>query len=234
MASLRNPSCFRRMLFTFAVVPQAQFRARTRPARTGDDHTEEVAKNLSGWVHAQFPARCENGFPQHLEASKLPYCEAEKNLFADKVLLIEAANRLEIASCGEKKSTRTKIEAKIKRAKCAQQNASPQRHQSIQRHARAAARVARFESGDRLGNMQPVDPRIGVDEQQILALRSSRACIPSGRNLASIDLDDFRAGARGDLWRGVRRCIINHDDFPRLSSARRRGANRVDCCEKLQ
>src|SRR6266540_642992 len=175
MASLRNPSCFRRMLFTFAVVPQAQFRARTRPARTGDDHTEEVAKNLFGWVHAQFPARCENGFPQHLEASKLPYCEAEKNLFADKVLLIEAANRLEIASCGEKKSTRTKIEPKIKHAKYAQQNASPQRHQSIQRHARAAARIACFEGGDRLGNMQPVDPRIAVDEYLIFALRCARA-----------------------------------------------------------
>ena len=105
------------MLFAFTVVPQAQFRARARPARTGNDHSEEVAKKLSSRVHAQFAAGCDDGFPQHLEASKLPHGEAEINFFADKVLLIEAASFFEIAPRGEKKRAGAEIESKIKYGK---------------------------------------------------------------------------------------------------------------------
>jgi len=52
--------------------------------------------------------------------------------------------------------------------------------------------------------MRSIDARVGVNEEQILALRRPRACIPGGRDLASIDSDDFRARARGNLRRRIR------------------------------
>src|SRR5437016_14652264 len=103
------------MLFAFAVVPQAQFRARARAARTGDDHSKEVAKKLSSWIHAQFAARRDDRFTQDLESPKIFQCEAEINFFADKVLLIEASSCLEIMSCCKKKCAGTKVEAEINR-----------------------------------------------------------------------------------------------------------------------
>ena len=52
--------------------------------------------------------------------------------------------------------------------------------------------------------MRSIDPRVGVNEEQILALRSACACIPGRRDLASIDWDDLRTHARSDLRRRVR------------------------------
>src|SRR6266446_731010 len=97
------------MLFTFAVVPQPQSCARARPARTGDDHSEKVAKKLSSWVHAQFAARRDDRFTQDLESPKIFQCEAEINFFTDKILFIEAASCLEITTGGEKKCAGPKV-----------------------------------------------------------------------------------------------------------------------------
>ena len=105
------------MRFAFAVVPQAQFRTRARPARTGDDHSEEVAKKLSSGIHAQFAARRDDRFTQDLESPKIFQCEAEINFFADKVLLIETAGRLEIASRGERKCAGPKVQTEVNRRK---------------------------------------------------------------------------------------------------------------------
>jgi hypothetical protein len=50
-AGSRTPG-LRGAFFSLAVIPQMQFRARTRHAATADDHGEEVAKNLFGRIHA--------------------------------------------------------------------------------------------------------------------------------------------------------------------------------------
>src|SRR5439155_14808403 len=138
-----------------------QFRPRARPARTGDDHSEEVAKKLSRRVHAQLASGRDDRFTQDLEAPNIFQSDAEINFFGDKVLLIEASSCLEIASCREKKRTSAEIEPKIKRAKRSQQNATPTRNESIDRHTCAAARVTSFQSGDPFDNVLPADPRIG-------------------------------------------------------------------------
>src|SRR5438876_9602577 len=102
------------MLFAFAVVPKVQSRARARHTTSADDHTEEVAKNLLSWVHSQFPAGREDGFPKHFEASKLLQCEAKINFLANKVLLIEAPNRRKFPACGKKKRPGPTFEPKVK------------------------------------------------------------------------------------------------------------------------
>src|SRR5262249_18822392 len=58
------------ILFPFAVVPETQFRARTRPARARNDCTKEFPKKDLRRIHAQFPRRSKNGLPQHLEATQ--------------------------------------------------------------------------------------------------------------------------------------------------------------------
>src|SRR5438105_520863 len=123
------------MLFAFAVVPEAQSCPRARSARATDDHAKEIAKKLFSWVHAQFPSRRENRFRQHLESAKLLQGETEINLFTGKVLLIETADRIEIAPCCEKKCACAEIEPKVHAGKHAQHNASPQRNEAIHRYA---------------------------------------------------------------------------------------------------
>src|SRR5438128_4376592 len=135
------------MLFAFAVVPKVQSRARARHTTSADDHTEEVAKNLLSGVHSQFPAGREDGFPQHFEASKLPQCQAKINFLANKVLLIEAANRLKVASRGKKKRAGAKIEPKVKAAKQAHKNAAPERNEAIYSHHCPAPGIPGFEAG---------------------------------------------------------------------------------------
>src|SRR5437868_1969613 len=61
-----------RVAFAFAVVPQMQSGARPRHAGSAEDHNQQCAKNLPGWIHAQLPARGENGFPEYLETAKFP------------------------------------------------------------------------------------------------------------------------------------------------------------------
>ena len=51
-----------RTCFAFAIIPQTQSRARPCHAGSAEDHNKERANNLSGWIHAQFSARRENGF----------------------------------------------------------------------------------------------------------------------------------------------------------------------------
>ena len=106
---------------------------------------------------------------------------------------------LEIAPCSEKKCAGPKIQAEINRRKPAQQHASPNGNKSVHRHSRAASGVTTFQSGDSSTHMRSIDPRVGVNEEQILALRSACACIPGGCDLASIDWDHLRSRARSDL-----------------------------------
>src|SRR4030095_644920 len=114
-----------RVSFAFAVVPQTQSRTRPRHAWSAEDHDKECAENFFSWIHAQFPARGENRFPQHFETAKFPQREAKINFFSGKVLLIEAANRLKVAARREKKRACAKIESEIKNGKSAQENAAP-------------------------------------------------------------------------------------------------------------
>ena len=130
--------------------------------------------------------------------------ERKINFFTSKVLLIETADSFEIASCSEKKCAGPKIQAEINQGKPAQQHASPNGNKSVHRHSRAASGVTTFQSGDSLTHMRSIDSRVGVNEEQILALRSACACIPRGCDLASIDWDHLRAGPRRDLRRRVR------------------------------
>src|ERR1700730_229384 len=192
------------MLFAFSVRPEAQSRSRTHRARSADDHTKEIAEKLLSWVHTQFPSRCENRFRQHLKSAKLLQGETEINLFTGKVLLIETADRIETAPCCEKKRAGTEIEPKVHDGKKAQQNAPPQRNESIHRYACAAAGVTFFQRSDRFENMRARDTRVGVNEEHVLTLRSATARISGGGNLASIDSDDFCTSVKGDLWRAIR------------------------------
>ena len=50
--------------------------------------------------------------------------------------------------------------------------------------------------------MRSIDPRVGVNEEQILPCAATCACIPGSRDLASIDWDHLRARAR-DAISGV-------------------------------
>src|SRR5439155_445400 len=143
----------------------------------------------------QFPSRCQNRFPQHFEAPQFFQGQTEINFFADKIPLIEAANRIEISSAGKKKCTRAEIEPEVKSAKHADKNAAPQRNNSIRNYARAAACVTRPQGADRFDNMRFVYASIGVHEEEVLTIRGACAGITCGRNLASIDRDD--AGACG-------------------------------------
>ena len=58
--------------FAFAIVPQTQSGTRPRHAGTAEDHNKKCAKNFFGWIHAQLPARRDNGFPQYSETAKFP------------------------------------------------------------------------------------------------------------------------------------------------------------------
>ena len=82
--------------------------------------------------------------------------------------------------------------------------------------------------------MFPADPRIGVHEEEILALRGARACVPRGRDLASIDSKYFRATLRSNLRRRVCRRVINYDNFVRLRRAGSRGVNRDERRRELE
>src|SRR4029077_14237198 len=105
-----------RVAFALTVVPQTQSSARPRHAGAAEDHNKQRAKNFFGWIHSQLPARRENGFREYLKTAKFPQREAKINFFPGKVLLIETAGHLEIASCGKKKRSCAEIEAKIKGA----------------------------------------------------------------------------------------------------------------------
>jgi hypothetical protein len=52
--------------------------------------------------------------------------------------------------------------------------------------------------------MRSIDPRIGVNEEQILALRGTPACISGRRDLAAIDWDHLRSRAGSNPPRRVR------------------------------
>ena len=67
-----------------------------------------------------------------------------------------------------------------------------------------ATGVTGFQRGDRFDNMRARDPRIGVNEEHVLTLRSATARISGGGNLASIDSDDFCTSVKGDLRRAIR------------------------------
>src|SRR5205823_15115346 len=100
-------------LFPFPVVPEMQFHARTGDTTPADNDTNDVAKNLSRRIHAQFPPWSQNRFPQHFEATKFPQGQTKINFFTDKILLLEAANRIKVASRCEKKCARAEIEPEV-------------------------------------------------------------------------------------------------------------------------
>src|SRR5438309_236009 len=80
----------------------------------------------------------------------------------------------EVAPCREKKCAGPEIQAEINRRKPAQQHACPNRNKSVHRHACAATGITCLKSSDRTTHMRSIDPRVGVNEEQILALR--RGC----------------------------------------------------------
>src|SRR5919201_5486312 len=101
------------MPFPFAVVPKAELCTRTDSARTEDDYGKQIAEKLFSRIHAQFSPGRNDRFSQHFKAAKFLQCEAEINLFASEILLIEPTNYLEIAPVGEKKSASPEIKGKI-------------------------------------------------------------------------------------------------------------------------
>src|SRR5262249_41640644 len=101
------------MPFPFAVVPKAELCTRTDSAGTADDYTKELGQKMFRRIHAQFPTRSDNRFPQHLEAAEFFQLQAKINLFTSKVLLIESANDIEVVPRSEKKCAGPEIQAEV-------------------------------------------------------------------------------------------------------------------------
>src|SRR5215470_1231342 len=53
-----------------SVVPKTQSRSRTRDPGSAKNHNQQGSKNFLCRIHAQLPARCEDGFLEHLKAAK--------------------------------------------------------------------------------------------------------------------------------------------------------------------
>src|SRR5215468_2552227 len=152
------------MAFPLAVVPKAKLFARTHSPGTAEDYAKEFRQKIFRRIHAQFPGRRDNGFSQHFEATQLFQLEGKINFFTSKVLLIESANDIEIATRSEEKCACPKIQAEINRRKAAQQEASPKGNKSIHYHSCAASRVTISQSGNPSTHMRSIDPRVGVNE----------------------------------------------------------------------
>src|SRR5215510_2558015 len=108
------------MAFPFAVVPKAKLCTRTDAARTAEDYAKKFRQKILRRIHAQFPARRDNGFSQHFEAAQFFQLEGKINFFTSKVLLIESTNDIEVVPCGEEKCAGAKVPAEINRRKPAQ------------------------------------------------------------------------------------------------------------------
>ena len=54
---------------SLAVIPHLQFCTGASRARAPDYNRKKVAQNLSRRIHAQFPSRRDNRFPQHFKAA---------------------------------------------------------------------------------------------------------------------------------------------------------------------
>src|SRR5437773_9456789 len=98
------------MLFAFTVVPQAELCTRTDSAGTADNYAKEFAQKMFRRIHAQFPTRRNNRFPQHFEAAQFFKFERKINFFTSKVLLVESTNDIEVPPCSEKKCAGPKIQ----------------------------------------------------------------------------------------------------------------------------
>jgi hypothetical protein len=66
------------------------------------------------------------------------------------------------------------------------------------------------------GNGGGIDRGVGINEEDAFTLRSTRAGISGGGDLAMIDVYDVSAEVHRDLGGGVGRCVVDDDDFKGL------------------
>jgi hypothetical protein len=79
--------------------------------------------------------------------------------------------------------------------------------------------VARVVRDERYDFVAPsaCDFDIGINEAQVRRRRALRACIACGSNRAGAG-EHFDAVSSGDAWRGIRRTVVDQEDFPNVAS----------------
>ena len=179
-------------------------------------------------IHAQFPARSNDRFAQDFEAAEPFQRKSEIDFFADKKLLIESADRVEVFAGSKKERTRAEVHGKVNRAEGFHEDAAPSRNFAIRNQSCAAADITGFQRRDGIGNVPRVDPGVGIDKEQNVSARRVRSRVPGRGNLPAIDRNNLRAGISRYFRSRVGGSIIDHDDFVIFLRAARGGVNRGD------
>src|SRR4051794_10591154 len=116
-------------------------------------------------MHRDLARGGRNRVTQNDEPAELPQRERKINFLAGEVLLIEAADRLEVFAAREDERSNTKTEREVGRRKHGQENARPERHRPVECDASTAADAASLQSFKRGANIRCIDLRIRVDEE---------------------------------------------------------------------
>src|SRR4051794_20586267 len=148
-----------------------------------------IAKDFAGGVQPQFTARGDDRRPQDLEATALPQRPGEIDLFSGEILLIKAAGGAEILPRGKKERAGAEAGPEIKRGKNGQKYRRPERNFVGDVDPRATADAALLQCTERTGYVLRNNMGVGIDKEQHVAARLTRAGVSRRRDLSPLDSD---------------------------------------------